>query len=209
MQTGYETFLTEKEKRELGLWYDPFRMQDGDAAAAAQALEAFNRLPMGQAVQGQRLLRGILGDFPEDSCITPPFFCGRGTRIRIGHRSFANRELLIVDEGEVRIGNDVKIGPRVSIYTVNHPMEAKSRRSGRVRAEGVTIEDDVWIGGSAVLLAGVTIGRGSVIGAGSVVTGDIPPGVFAAGNPCRVIRAIREEAAAPEQKNGDQNLKEA
>ena len=109
---------------------------------------------------------------------------------------FFNFNCVVLDVAAVNIGSNVFFGPAVQIYTVNHPLEAKARNSMIEQARPVTIADDVWIGGGAILLPGVSIGKGSVIAAGSVVTKDIPPSVVAAGNPCRVIKAIAADEKA-------------
>ena len=140
-----------------------------------------------------QLLKGIFGHLEDDAVIVPPFYCDKGTQIYIGRHFYANTGLLILDEADVRIGDHVFIAPRVCIYTASHPIDAGVRRKDLEIAKGVTIGDDVWIGGNAVINPGVTIGSNVVIGSGSVVTKDIPSGVIAAGNPCRVIRRITEE----------------
>ena len=110
----------------------------------------------------------------------------------MGDHFVGNFNLTILDEAPVRIGNHVYIGPNVGIYTVHHALLAEQRNAGIMQSLPVEIHDNVWIGGHAVIMRGVTIGQGAVIGAGSVVTHDIPPQVVAAGNPCRVLRPITE-----------------
>lgn len=122
--------------------------------------------------------------------IEPPFFCDYGTNIRVGDRVFFNFNSVVLDVAEVVVGSDTMFGPAVQIYTATHPMDYRERRAGLEAGKPVTIGSDVWVGGGAIILPGVTIGERSVIGAGSVVTKDVPPGVFAAGNPCRVIRTL-------------------
>jgi maltose O-acetyltransferase len=122
--------------------------------------------------------------------IEPPFFCDYGSNIRMGDRVFFNFNCVILDPGLVTIGSDVQLGPAVQIYTATHPLGHAARRAGPELAKPVTIGSDVWVGGGAIILPGVTIGARSVIGAASVVTADVPEGVLAAGNPCRVIRTI-------------------
>lgn len=134
------------------------------------------------------LLHRILGAHGAEIIVNQPFYCDYGDNIRVGERFFANFHFTVLDEAPVTIGNDVFIGPNVSIYTACHPTSARARRTRREWARPVTIGDDVWIGGSVTILPGVTIGSGTTIGAGSVVTRDIPAGVIAAGNPCRVIK---------------------
>ena len=122
--------------------------------------------------------------------IEPPFRCDYGFHIFLGSGFYANYDCIILDVCPVTIGERVLLGPRVGIYTAAHPLDAAVRATGAEYGAPVTIGDDVWVGGNAVICPGVTIGTGSVIGAGSVVTRDIPPGVVAAGNPCRVLRPI-------------------
>jgi maltose O-acetyltransferase len=121
----------------------------------------------------------------------PPFFCDYGSNIELGERVFFNFNCVVLDVCPVRIGDFSQFGPAVQIYTPMHPMNAAARR-GKEFGKPVTIGADVWVGGGAVILPGVRIGARTVIGAGSVVTRDVPEGVVAAGNPCRVIRAITE-----------------
>lgn len=138
------------------------------------------------------LARELFGQVGEGCYLEPPFRCDYGSHIRLGDRVYANFNLVILDCASVTIGDDVLIGPNVGIYTAGHPVDPDLRRSCREFALPIVIEDGVWIGGHAVIAPGVRIGRNSVIGAGSVVTRDIPPGVVAAGSPCRVLRPITE-----------------
>ncbi|MCL2460391.1 MAG: sugar O-acetyltransferase [Euryarchaeota archaeon] len=122
--------------------------------------------------------------------IQPPFYCDFGFNITVGKNFFANFDCVILDCGLVTIGDDVWFGPKVQIYTPSHPIDPTMRRKRIESAHPVVIGDTVWIGGGAIVLPGITIGENSVIGAGSVVTHDIPANVVAAGNPCRVLREI-------------------
>ena len=121
----------------------------------------------------------------------PPFFCDYGTNIALGERVFFNFNCVVLDVCPVRIGSFTLFGPAVQIYTATHPFDAELRRRQEF-GKPVEIGSDVWVGGGAIILPGVRIGSRAVIGAGSVVTRDVPEGVFAAGNPCRVIREIAE-----------------
>lgn len=123
----------------------------------------------------------------------PPFHCEYGSHITVGENFYANIGCIMLDVAKITIGKNVMFGPNVSIYTAGHPIHPESRNSGYEYGIPVTIGDNVWIGGSCVILPGVKIGNDVVIGAGSVVTKDIPDRVCAAGNPCRVIREITEE----------------
>jgi maltose O-acetyltransferase len=122
--------------------------------------------------------------------IEPPFYCDYGSNITLGDYVYFNFNCIVLDPAPVVIGKNVLFGPNVQIYTPSHPISYLERRSGLEFASPIEIGSDVWIGGSAVINPGVTIGSQSIIGAGSVVTKDIPEGVFAAGNPCRVIREL-------------------
>jgi maltose O-acetyltransferase len=121
--------------------------------------------------------------------IQPSFRCDYGYNLLIGRNVFINYDCVFLDCNRITIGDDVQIGPAVQIYTAQHPTDAETRRSGLESALPVTVGDNVWIGGGAILCPGVTIGADTVIGAGSVVTRDLPPGVIAVGNPCRVLRS--------------------
>lgn len=140
----------------------------------------------------QQILTELLGSGGETATIEPPFQCDYGSNIYLGENVYFNFNCVVLDVCEVRIGNHTLIGPSVQIYTATHPMNAELRRKQEF-GKPITIGSDVWIGGGAILCPGVTIGDRTVIGAGSVVTKDLPPNVFAAGNPCRVIREIDQD----------------
>lgn len=128
----------------------------------------------------------------ENAFLNPPFYCDYGSHIEVGKNFFANYNCTIIDVAKVIIGDNCQMAPDVAIYTAGHPVHPDSRNSMYEYGVGVTIGDNVWIGGNTVILPGVHIGSNTVIGAGSVVTKDIPDWVIAAGNPCRVIRGITE-----------------
>ena len=150
----------------------------------------FNSLKPSQIEERKGILKEILGTYHDDMHINQPFRCDYGENIHVGHHFFANFNLTILDEAEVRFGNHVFIGPNVSIYTECHQLEQEERDKGVEWAEPVTIGDSVWIGGNAVILPGVTIGSNVVIGAGSVVTHDVPDNVVVAGNPAKIIKTL-------------------
>lgn len=153
----------------------------------------YNNIPPRDRAKRKELMRTIVGKIGEEFNIESPFQCDYGYNIEIGENFYSNHNLIILDVGRVKIGDNVQIAPNVSIYTAGHPVHPESRNTGYEYGIDITIGDNVWIGGSVSILPGVTIGDNAVIGAGSVVTKDIPANVIAAGNPCRVIREITEE----------------
>ncbi|MDE6343039.1 MAG: sugar O-acetyltransferase [Muribaculaceae bacterium] len=155
----------------------------------------YNMLRPSQEKEMKAILHDLLGAHGDVFQFNQPFRCDYGENIFIGEGFFANFNLTILDEAEVRIGDNVFIGPNVSIYTACHPLDAPSRNTLVEWAEPVTIGNNVWIGGSATILPGVTIGDNTVIGGGSVVTKDIPANVMAAGNPARIIKRLDDGAA--------------
>jgi maltose O-acetyltransferase len=183
---------SERDKMLAGELYDP---QDPDLVRArhrardlCQALNATRDI---EEPERRRILRDLFGAGGDSVGMQPPFFCDYGSNILLGERVFFNFQCVVLDVCQVKIGDYTLFGPSVQIYTAMHPMNAEQRR-GPEFGKPIEIGSDVWVGGAAILCAGVRIGSRSVIGAGSVVTRDIPEGVFAAGNPCRVIREIRE-----------------
>lgn len=181
---------TEKQKMLAGELY---RADDPELTAERQQARSLCRdlaaLPPAEIARAKALLARLLGA-ATDACLTPPFFCDYGYNIRLGRNVYFNVNCVVLDVMPVSIGDNALFGPGVHIYTAMHPIGAAERRLGREFARPVSIGADVWVGGGAIICPGVTVGAGAVIGAGSVVTRDIAPGVFAAGNPCRVIRQI-------------------
>jgi len=153
---------------------------------------ALNATREGQKEERQRILNELFGK-KTDVWIQPPFFCDYGTNIVLGTKVFFNFNCVVLDVMPVTIGSNVLFGPAVQIYTATHPLNAAERRKWLEFAKPITIGSDVWVGGAAIICPGVTIGDRSVIGAGSVVTRDIPADVFAAGNPARVIRSLNPD----------------
>ena len=152
----------------------------------------YNLTRPSEEIRRQGLLREIFGSLGKDVWIEPPMRLAYGSNTHIGDNFYANFNLVIVDDLDVFIGNNVMCAPNVTISATGHPVHPQLRTHGEQFSFPVTIEDNVWIGSGAVLLPGVTIGRNSVIGAGSVVTKNIPPDVVAVGNPCRVLRQITQ-----------------
>lgn len=164
-----------------------------DRMQCRKKLYEFNLLSPDERALIPQKLKALLGKTGENLLIEAPFYCDYGWNIEVGENFFANYHLTILDVGKVTIGKNVQIAPNVSIYTAGHPIHPDSRNSGYEYGVPVTIGDNVWIGGNAVIMPGVVIGSNTVIGAGSVVTKNIPDWSVAAGNPCRVIRQITEE----------------
>ncbi len=178
--------------RERMLAGDPYIADDpelAEASAAAMDLTAaYNATTARQRPLRRQLLERLLGAIGEGTEIRPPLYVDYGTHVRIGARSFANYGLVALDVAAITIGDDVQIGPGVQLLTPTHPVEAEPRRQKWEAAEPITIGDNVWLGGGVIVLPGVTIGADTVVGAGSVVTRDLPAGVVAVGNPARVVR---------------------
>jgi maltose O-acetyltransferase len=156
---------------------------------ARDLLKEFNVLPENRQAERMQLLAELFGA-ETDVGIQPPFYCDYGSNITLGRKIFMNFNCTILDVASVHIGDHVLLGPAVQIYAATHPLSAAVRRSGLEAGKPVVIGADVWIGGGAIICPGVSIGPRTVIGAGSVVTRDVPSDVFAAGNPCRVLRSL-------------------
>jgi maltose O-acetyltransferase len=185
---------TERQKMLAGELYDPMDAQLVAARERARDLcLALNATREADRDERRRILRGLFGAGGDTVWMQPPFFCDYGSNIELGERVFFNFNCVVLDVCPVRIGDFTLFGPAVQIYTPLHPFDAALRRRQEY-GKPVEIGSDVWVGGGAVILAGVRIGSRAVIGAGSVVTRDVPEGMFAAGNPCRVVR----EATPPE-----------
>jgi maltose O-acetyltransferase len=180
------------------------KMQDGELYRAAdpelvadrrraqELLRAYNAAAPGETARRLALLRDLFGGLGEGTVIEPPFACDYGYNIHAGRNLFMNYGCVVLDCAPVRIGDDVQIGPAVQIYTAAHPLDPALRKAGFETARPVHIGDDAWIGGGAILLPGIAIGKGAVVGAGSVVTRDVPTGTVVAGNPARVLRSVKD-----------------
>lgn len=169
---------------------DPFNPEAVAARKRAKILcQQLNALRADQHKARKPIYQQLFGQV-SSAYIEPNFFCDYGSNIFLGERFYANHNCVILDVAPVRIGDRVLLGPNVQIYATTHPIDPIERATGKEFCADITIGDDCWIGGGAIILAGVDIGKGSVIGAGSVVTKDVPAGVVAAGNPCRIIKTI-------------------
>jgi len=173
---------------ELYLADDPVLAEE--QARAARLLDRFNQTGVDDGAERHGLLAELLGELGEGSEIKPPLRCDYGYRIRVGARTFVNYGLVALDVASIAIGDDVQIGPNVQLLTPTHPIDPDTRRAKWEAAEPIAIEANVWLGGGVIVLPGVTIGKNTVVGAGSIVTKDLPPNVVAAGNPARVVRSL-------------------
>jgi maltose O-acetyltransferase len=181
---------SERDKMLAGEWYhagDP-ELQTR-RARAQRLLRDLNATPNEDLCRRAELMRELFGGFGAETQIRSPFYCDYGKQITIGAHGFLNYNCVILDVVKVTIGEYAQIGPAVQIYTAYHPVEPALRKSGAEAGKPVVIGNNVWLGGGAIICPGVTIGDDAVIGAGSLVTRDIPAGVVAVGNPCRVIRS--------------------
>lgn len=180
--------------RERMLAGEPYQAGNPELAAlrlqARNTAYAANMLPPSERERRMKLWRALFGAMGEDCAILPPFLCDYGCNIHVGSRLFMNFGCIVLDCAEVRIGDDVQIATAVQIITATHPLDAAARTSGWETARPVRIGHRAWIGSGAILLPGVTVGDDAIVGAGAVVTRDVPPGAVAAGNPARVIRQL-------------------
>lgn len=183
--------MTEREKMLSGAFYFAGESELVTLRQNARRLtRLFNATNEDQGEERQNLLRELFGAFGSGGEIEPPFRCDYGCFLSIGERFFANFHCVILDCAPVTIGDNVMFGPGVQIYTAYHPLEPQLRRELLEAAKPVNIGHNVWVGGNAIILPGVSIGDNSVIGAGSVVTKDVPRDVVVVGNPARILREI-------------------
>lgn len=186
--------MTEQEKRLAGRLYYPPDPELTEARMRAKRLcHRLNTLAPDDFQGREDVIRELFGSAGKDAWVESNFRCDYGTQIALGDYVFINYDCIFLDIAPIAIGNRAYIAPRVCIYTVNHPTVPEVRNTDLEYGRPVVIEDNVWIGGNAVILPGVTVGEGAVIAAGSVVTRDVPPRVVAGGNPCRIIRPLTEE----------------
>jgi maltose O-acetyltransferase len=161
-------------------------------AAALDLMAAYNATTARQRPLRRQLLETLLGSIGEDTEIRPPLYVDYGAHLTVGARCFANFGLVALDVAAITIGDDVQIGPNVQLLTPTHPVEPEPRRQKWEAAEPIVIGDNVWFGGGVIVLPGVTIGGNTVVGAGAVVTRDLPANVVAVGNPARVVRSLEQ-----------------
>ena len=188
---------TEREKMLAGDWYVS---ADPDLVAARvrarQLVQRYNATAPDLLARPDRraILELLVGGCGESVTIEPPFHCDYGDNITLGDEVFINFQCVFLDCAAITIGAQAQLGPAVQLYTATHPMDAAERASGIEAAHPIVIGARAWIGGGTIVLPGVTIGADTVVGAGSVVTRDLPPGVVAVGNPCRVLRGETRSA---------------
>jgi len=189
--------MTEKEKASAGLLYDA----NYDETLMQERIRCkdlcmdYNQLRFSQFEEQKALIKKLLGKVSEGFYITPPFWCHYGYNIEIGKNFYTNHNCVILDAAKVQFGDNVFIGPNCIFSTSGHPIDSARRNQGLEYAYPLTVGNDVWFGANVTVLPGVSIGDNVVIGAGSVVTKDIPSGVIAVGNPCRILREITPEDA--------------
>lgn len=182
--------MSEREKMLSGVLYNAADPELLEARFRARDLLArLNACPARDLPARRQLATELFGSVGTNLWIEPLFACDYGTNISFGDNVFINFNVVMLDCGLIRIGSNVLIAPAVQFCGATHPLDVDTRRSGLEYGVPITVQDDVWIGGGAILLPGVTIGKGSVIAAGSVVTRDVPPGTVVAGNPARALRA--------------------
>ena len=197
--------MTEKEKRDKGVLYDA----NYDAALGAEMLKCkdicfeFNSLKPSETEKKNKIIKKLFGKTKGSFNILAPFWCDYGYNIEVGENFFANHNCVILDGAKVKFGDNVFIAPNCGFYTAGHPIDAKRRNAGLEYAYPITVGNNVWIGGGVQVMPGVKIGNNVVIGGGSVVTHDIPDGVIAVGNPCKLLRPITVKEINKEYKKED------
>ncbi len=187
--------MTEREKMGQGLLYDAnYDRELLEMRAKCKDLcFSYNQLKPSLTAEQEAVIRQLFGKTGKQFCITAPFWCDYGYNIEIGENFYANHNCIILDGAKVTFGDNVFIAPNCTFSTAGHPLDIEQRNQGLEYAYPIQVGDNVWFGASVTVLPGVTIGSNTVIGAGSVVNRNIPDGVVAVGNPCRVLRIITEE----------------
>jgi maltose O-acetyltransferase len=185
---------TEKDKMLAGELYDPLDQELAeDRVRTRLLLKRLNDSREDHTEERMNILKELIPHAENGLWLQPPFFCDYGYNMVVGEKVFFNFNCVVLDVTYVTIGSRTMFGPNVQIYTATHPLDHIERSAGKEFAKPIKIGADVWIGGSVVICPGVSIGDRTVIGAGSVVTKNIPADVFAAGNPCRVIRGLQTQ----------------
>lgn len=184
--------MNEKEKMLAGELYDANYNEElqKEREKAKDLCYEYNQIKPSNQKEKRKLMKQLLGSTKQDFLIEQPFMCDYGYNIEIGENFYANHNLIILDGNKVKFGDNVFIAPNCAFYTAGHPLDPEQRNKGLEYAKPIEVGNSVWIGGNVVVLPGVKIGNHCVIGAGSVVTKDIPDNSIAVGNPCKVIRKI-------------------
>lgn len=192
--------MTDKEKARTGLLYDANKDPEmlDERLRAAGLCARYNTMPPEDLAGRAALMRELLGKTGREFFITQPFYCDYGYNIAVGENFYANVNCVILDAAEVTFGDNVFVAPNCGFYTAGHPLDVPRRNRGLEYAYPITIGNNVWIGGNALFMPGVSVGDNVVIGAGSVVTKDIPDNVLALGSPCRVVREMSRDELFPE-----------
>lgn len=185
--------MNEKEKMLNGLLYDANydKLLFEERIKCKSLCYKYNNLPPEKTEERKALLKQLLGSVKNNYHMEQPFQCDYGYNISLGENFYSNHNLIILDPGKVEFGDNVFIGPNCGFYTAEHPTDAETRNQGLEYAKPIKVGNNVWFGGNVVVLGGVTIGDNTVIGAGSIVTKDIPSNVIAVGSPCKVIKRIK------------------
>ena len=186
--------MSEKEKMLLGMLYDANYDSEliSERARSKEICHAFNQLLPSNSQRQKELMESLLGYIKGTFVITAPFWCDYGYNIEIGDNFYTNHNCVFLDAAKIKFGDNVFIAPNCCFTTAGHPLDSEQRSKGLEFARPITVESNVWFGVGVNVLPGVTIGNNTVIGAGSIVTRDIPEGVVAVGNPCKVLREITE-----------------
>ncbi|MFC5969946.1 maltose acetyltransferase domain-containing protein [Halomarina salina] len=182
---------SEKEKMLAGERYDPRDPElVADRRRAASTTNRYDRTEPDEREERQRLLDDLFGSVGEHVTVKPPVRCDYGYNVHVGYRFFANVDCVFLDVCRIEFGDDCLLGPGVHVYTATHPLDPDERAAGLEYGKPVTVGDDVWVGGRAVLNPGVTVGDGAMVASGAVVTEDVPERVVVQGNPATVAREI-------------------
>ncbi|MBE7057069.1 MAG: sugar O-acetyltransferase [Ruminococcaceae bacterium] len=185
--------MSTRDRRNKGLLFFPDQDDWAEMKETRRLTQEMNTVDRADFDKIRSIVNKLLGKSDETTFINPPFCCDYGSNIFVGKNFFANYNCVILDNAKVTFGDNCMLGPNVSLYTAGHPLHPDIRNTGYEYGMEITIGNNVWIGGNVVICPGVHIGDNSVIGAGSVVTKDIPEWSLALGNPCKVIRRITEE----------------
>lgn len=185
---------SEKEKMLDGELYDASDPQlVAERERARDLTRRYNRTAQDELGERQRLLEDLFGTIEDGAYVEPPFRCDYGSNVHVGEGFYANFGCVVLDVCRVEIGRNCLLGPNVHVYTATHPLSAEKRAAGLEYGKPVTVGDDVWIGGQAVLNPGVRVGDGSVVASGAVVSEDVPAGVLVRGNPAEIVEEIESE----------------